>query len=85
MLINSKKEITVKEVMERTNEAYDRGGADVLKVILDTLDTLAAKKELEKEILFCRYIVEAVRQQLQEAVENQKHDVIPEENLVKEV
>jgi hypothetical protein len=67
MIVNNKK-ITYNDIIEKVNEGYDRGGADVLKIILTTLDTLSEKKELEKEILFCRYIVEAVRQQLEEMV-----------------
>ena len=82
MIIQNKK-LTEKQVVELANKSYDSGGADVLKIILTTLDNLKGAEKVQREILFCRYIVEAVRQQLQEAVEKQKHDVLEEDKLVK--
>jgi len=40
MIVNNKK-ITYNDIIEKVNEGYDRGGADVLKIILTTLDTLS--------------------------------------------
>lgn len=74
-IINGNKKLTEKQVIELANKSYDSGGADVLKIILTTLDNINNAEELKREILFCRYIVEAVRQQLQEAVEKQKYSM----------
>jgi|GEM_PF-5824075 len=82
-IINGNKKLTEKQVIELANKSYDSGGADVLKIILTTLDNINNAEELKREILFCRYIVEAVRQQLQEAVEKQSHDVLKREDMVK--
>ena len=82
-IINGNKKLTEKQVIELANKSYDSGGADVLKIILTTLDNINNAEELKREILFCRYIVEAVRQQLQEAVDKQKHDVLKREDMVK--
>jgi hypothetical protein len=77
--VNRLTEAQQKEIVTRCNEAYDRGGADALKLIKETAEQIG--KDFSgycEHAAFTLYIVEAVRQRLMEAVDNQVHDKIPE-------
>lgn len=58
-----------KEIISLCNKAYDRGGADVLKLILFTADNLAKETpELEPYNRFVQVLVEGIRSKLNETV-----------------
>ena len=58
-----------KEILKLANDAYDRGGADVLKIVLSTANELAdGLEELKPYARFVTVLVEAIRQQLSEVV-----------------
>ena len=83
MLISNSKEkqITSNEVIEVANKAYDRGGADALALIIETAHQLAEDQpDLKAYCGFTIHMIEAVRQRLAEAVNEQVHDIIPEES-----
>jgi hypothetical protein len=64
-----KLELTAKEITQVANDAYDRGGADVLKLLLDSLDSIqSTRPELELHCTFTRTLVEVTRQTLNEIV-----------------
>lgn len=65
----TKLELTPEEVNKLTNEAYDRGGADVLKILLDALPPILAERpDLEEHALFMKTLIEVTRQTLGEVV-----------------
>jgi hypothetical protein len=54
---------------EKLNKAYDCGGADVLKLLNDTVSNLAEQSpQLEPYVNFCLHVIEAVRQELKEVI-----------------
>ena len=72
-----------KEIVERWNDAYDRGGADALGIIIEAAKTLAEDQpDLKAYCGFTVHVVEGVRQRLAEVVNEQVHDVIPQESLI---
>jgi hypothetical protein len=86
-IINNKSdklsEAQQKELIGRLNDAYDRGGADVLKTIVETVQQIAIDTpEYSEFAAFTIYVVEAIRQKLSEVVNDQQHDQIPEKKLV---
>lgn len=61
-----------KEVVRLCNEAYDRGGADVLKIVLDTAANLATETpELAPYNRFTQVLVEGIRAQLRDTVSDE--------------
>lgn len=67
-----KKLITDDDVFELTNKAYDKGGADVLKIELTALEALEiALPEKQKEIAFCRLFIDQMRMKLQAVVQSE--------------
>jgi len=72
-----------KEIIERLNEVYDRGGADALALVIETAHQLAEDQpDLKAYCGFTVHMIEAIRRRLAEAVNEQVHDVIPEESLI---
>jgi hypothetical protein len=83
-LLNNNKlsEAHQREIVERCNEAYDRGGADALKIVMDTTNSFAAEHpELTSHCAFVLNIVEAVRQELSTTVTGEVHDEYPENKV----
>ena len=86
MLIEKdKQKLLQKEIIELVNEAYDRGGADILKIIIDATKNIAKENpKYSEHAAFTLYVIEGVRQTLEETVSNEKHDTIPEpSNIIK--
>lgn len=78
-----------KEIVERVNEAYDRGGADTLKILVTTINTLMADAEVAQQTTYSKpmftlflHIIEGVRQQLFEAVKNHQEEVYKSEPII---
>jgi hypothetical protein len=88
-IINKESKLTEaqqKEIVQRCNEAYDRGGVDALHLVIDAAKQIAIDQaSYAAYSAFTLYVVEAVRQKLAEAVNAEVHDQIPEEKLIKEV
>jgi hypothetical protein len=85
-IINNKNdklsEAQQKEIIGRLNDAYDRGGADVLKIVVETVKQIAIDTpEYSEFTAFTLYVVEAIRQKLSEVV-NEQHDQIPEKKMI---
>ena len=68
------------DVFELTNKAYDRGGADVLKLELMVLSQIEASlreldeiqaSQLRYGVEFSRMLIEQVRLKLSETIENE--------------
>lgn len=74
MAFSSKKndgftEAQQEEIVKLCNQAYDRGGADVLKLVLDTAANLAKETpELAPYNRFTQVLVEGIRAQLRDTV-----------------
>lgn len=84
VLLNNNKlsEAHQREIVERCDEAYDRGGADALKIVRDTTNQFALDHpELTSHCAFVLNIVEAVRQELSHTVTAQIHDEFPENKI----
>jgi hypothetical protein len=72
-----------KEIVEQCNEAYDKGGADVLRIIAETVQQIAVDNEsMTEHVAFTLYILEAIRQRLSEVVHTEEHDTLPEPSLI---
>jgi len=72
-----------KEIVERCNESYDRGGADALKFVIDAAKQIAVDMPgFSEHAAFTVYVVEAIREKLAAAVNEQVHDTIPEESRI---
>jgi hypothetical protein len=70
-----------KEIVERCNESYDKGGADLLRILVDTTNKLAKDMpSFQEHAAFTLYVIEAVRGALKETVDKQIHDEIKEPN-----
>lgn len=69
------------EIVERCNEAYDKGGADVLKIVLDTSTNLLAENpNFASYHQYVQVLVEGIRAQLQDAVaeaQDKKEEEMP--------
>ena len=72
-----------KEIIERCSEAYDKGGSDVLALLIETVKQIAEDQpDLKSYCGFTIHVIEAVRQRLKEAVDDQVHDQIPQESKI---
>jgi hypothetical protein len=72
-----------KEIVRLCNEAYDKGGADVLKIVLSTAASLAEETpELAPYNRFVQVLVEGIRKQLQETVTQEQIQKEQEKPLV---
>ena len=72
-----------KEIVDRCNEAYDKGGADVLRIIAETVQQIAVdNEEMVEHVAFTLYILEAIRQKLSDTVNTNEHDILPEPNRI---
>jgi len=82
MIINKNQnkltEAQQKEIVERCNEAYDKGGSDVLKIVIDTAKQIAVDNPMFSDhVAFTLYVVEGIRESLKKRIDEQIHDVIP--------
>lgn len=83
-IINTETKLTKElqqDIVELANKSYDKGGADVLKLIFDTLNGITNPIYIN-QVVFTRNFVEAIRKQLAEVVQEETHDELPKENLV---
>jgi hypothetical protein len=72
-----------KEVIDRCNEAYDRGGADTLRIVIEAARQVGIDNpEFREHAGFAIYLVEGIRQKLAEAVDAPIHDEMPEESKI---
>jgi hypothetical protein len=72
-----------RELILEVNRAYDKGGVDVLKLMKETAENVLKTNPLYKEeVAFTLYAVEAVRQTLEETVEKEVHDIVPEKSVI---
>jgi hypothetical protein len=72
-----------RELILEVNRAYDKGGVDVLKLVKETAENVLKTNPLYKEeVAFTLYVVEAVRQTLEETVNKQVHDIVPEKSVI---
>jgi len=72
-----------RELLLECNKAYDRGGVDVLKLLKETTQNIVeANPNYKEHAIFTLYVVEAVRQSLEETVNKQVHDVVKEPSKI---
>lgn len=63
------------DIIRLTNQAYDRGGADVLKILLQTSESFSKENEgYDLHDQYLRNMVEAVRGVLNDIVLEQKKE-----------
>lgn len=71
-------EANQREIVERINEAYDRGGADVLKILVGAAKEFAIQNpDYEQHANVTLALIEVVREGLQKAVATEVHDTLP--------
>jgi hypothetical protein len=77
-IIDTKKdkiEMTPQEVTKLANDSYDRGGADVLKLLLDAVGPIVIERpDLEEHAMFTKTLIEVTRQTLSEIVTEQRQN-----------